>query len=442
MKHDHQMAPERKDTSSVIEEVRKEAGKFMTAFEEFKSTNDARIKAIEKKGGVDPLVEEKLAKIEKDLDKGEALSQKLTKLEQQMKSAEDDNKQLEDQIAKLESKFGRPGATPEQKAADLTKFVNDWGRAVFDANVSSIRDLSDDQRKTLERVAAEHKALNITSDTAGGYLAPTEFVADIIKSVTDITPARMLANVRKTTFKQLSYPKRTGQFAARRVSENGARTETTGLTYGLEEMSLPEMYAIVDVSQQMLEDTAFDMESEIRNEATEQFSLKEGTEFISGSGVGEMEGILVNGSVASVNSGAATTITADGLLTLKHNIKTSYARNASFLMNRTTIGSVRKLKDTTNQYLWQAGLAQGRPNTIDGDPYVECQDMPSEGANTFPISYGDFKRGYLIGDRVAMVLMRDPFTQAATGNVRFWFRRRVGGQVVLAEAISKLKCST
>ncbi len=88
------------------------------------------------------------------------------------------------------------------------------------------------------------------------------------------------------------------------------------------------------------------------------------------------------------------------------------------------------------------GLAQGRPNTIDGDPYVEVPDMPNEGAGLYPVAYGDFRRGYVWVDRIQMEMLRDPYTQATSGNIRNIMRKRVGGQVSLPEAIRKLKCST
>src|SRR5690606_37366501 len=139
------------------------------------------------------------------------------------------------------------------------------------------------------------------------------------------------------------------------------------------------------------------LEAEITSEAVEQFGVAEGLEFVSGTGVGEMEGILVNSGIQSTDSGATSTITADGLLTLKYAIKSAYARNANWVMNRTTLGSVRKLKDSTSgAYLWMPGIALGKPNTLDGDPYVEVPDMPNEGANAFPVAYGDFRRGYAL----------------------------------------------
>ncbi|MER9130684.1 phage major capsid protein [Mesorhizobium sp. M0768] len=430
------------------EEVKKAVEGLMTTFEQFKDTNDTRLKEIEKKGGADPVTVDKLNKIETSLAGFEGLNQRLTQAEAKNKALEEHKEQSDALLAKMEAKLGRPGAqNGTERRIELKKRVNDWGHAVYDAYAMGSANLSAEQQKALSDVVAEYKALNVGTDTAGGYLAPTEYVAEIIKGVTEISPARSIVKVRQSANKAIQLPKRTGQFAARRVSEQGTKTETTGLTYGLEEMPLPEMYALIDISNQMLEDSAFDMEAEIREEAQEQFAVKEGAEFVSGSGVGEMEGILTNASVASTVSGSAAVIAdsdgqANGLMTLFHAIKTDYTRNANWILNRTTLGSVRKLKDSQKQYIWMPGLANGVPNTILGAPYVEMPDMPSEGANLYPIGFGDFRRAYTMADRISMEMLRDPFTQATSGNIRFILRKRLGGKVVLAEAIRLLKCST
>jgi len=106
-------------------------------------------------------------------------------------------------------------------------------------------------------------------------------------------------------------------------------------------------------------------------------------------------------------------------------------------MNRATLGKVRQLQDTNGSYVFQAGfsLQVGVPNTILGQPYIEASDMPDVGAGNKPIAFGDFNRGYVIVDRVSLAILRDPFTQATSGTIRYVARRRVGGQVVMAEAI-------
>lgn len=430
------------ELKDIQNEVKQAVEPVMTAFEEFKKTNDAAIAEIKKKGAADPVLTDKIAKIETSLSAYEGLNQKLTQAEAKAKALEEQQGATAALVAAMETKLGRP-AYSDGNAALIEKktYWNTWARGVVDAHLLGVANLSEDQRKALAKANEECKALALTPDTAGGYLAPVEYVREIIKGETEISPVRALVRVRTTASKSIQLPKRTGQFAAVWVAEQATRSETTGLTYGLEEIPAHEVYALVDISQQMLEDSAFDMEAEIRGESVEQFDVATGAAVVNGAAPGKPEGFMQNSSVGETNSGAATAVKADGMLTLKHAIKSAYARNATWVMNRTTIGSVRKLKDGSGQYLWMPGIAQGRPNTIDGDPYVELPDMPSEGANTYPIAYGDFRRAYVLVDRIAMQLLRDPYTQATSGNIRFIMRRRIGGQVVLAEAIRKLKCA-
>lgn len=418
----------------------------MTAFEEFKATNDAAITELKKKGVNDPIVTEKLGKIESTLASFEEANQKATAALVEAKKAADEEKKHIDEIEEKLNRLSLAGsADPVVRAQELKSKVNLWARAVVGAHTIGVPNLSAEQQKALADVAAEYKALSVGNDTTGGYLAPVEYVREIIKGVTDISPVRTLARVRQTASKSVTIPKRTGQFAAQWVAEQGTKSETDGLRYGMWEIPTHELFALIDISNQNLEDSAFNMESEISFEATEQFAVAEGAAFVTGNGVGKPEGFLVAAGVSGNNSGTAATIAdvdgqANGLLTLKYGLKTAYARNATWALNRTTLGSVRKLKDGDKNYIWMPGLG-GQPNTIDGDPYVEVPDMPSEGAGTTPIAYGDFARAYTLVDRIAMEMLRDPYTQATGGNVRFIFRRRLGGQVVLAEAIRKLTCA-
>ena len=414
----------------------------LRAFEEFKSANDSRLKEIEKKGVADPLISDKLGKIEHSLDAFEGLNQKVTLAEQSAKAAKDKTDELDALIAKLDTKAGRFGAMGGDNVIERKNRVNAWARAVYGAVSRGEVNLTPDEQKALSTVAAEYKSLNVATDAAGGYLAPLDYVREIVKGITELSPVRSIVRVRQTANKTIQLPKRTGQFAAQWVAEQGTRSETTGLAYGLDELSMPELYALIDISNQMLEDSAFDMESEIRLEAEEQFAVAEGAAVVSGNGSGKPEGFMTNASVAYTPSGDAALITADGILSLFYGIKTAYAANANFVLNRSSLAAVRKLKDTTGQYLWTPGLAAGNANTINGAPYVELPDMPSIAANAYPVAFGDFRRAYTLVDRVAMEMLRDPYTQATSGNVRFIFRRRLGGKTVLPEAIRKLKVAT
>ena len=389
----------------MSDEVKEMVDGIGKAFEEFKATNDERLSQLEKKGATDVVTEEKLERIEQDLDKFEDINQKLTAQANEAKS-------VNEKLDRLETMVKRPTASTEVEQADVeSKSFNKW------------------LRKGKEGLEPEEvKSLAVSDDTSAGFLAPPEYVREF----------RTVARVRSTTLKSVQMPSRTATFSAVFVAEQGTRSETTGYTTALEEIPTHELYALVDVSEQQLEDSVFNVEAEMNGEFAEQFAKAEGTAFISGSGVGKPEGLLTNSSVSTTASGASGAVAADSLLTLVHSLKSPYGQNGTFIFNRTTLGAIRKLKDTAGQYVFQPGmmLTAGVPNTILGYPYVEMPDMPDVASSAKSIAFGDFSRGYMIVDRVALSVLRDPFTQATSGNVRYVARRRVGGQVILAEAMA------
>jgi len=397
-----------------LQELKGVIEEFGKTFEDFKSANDERLKQVESKGVVDPITEDKVSKIESKLDALEDINQKFTK--ELM-----DSKTLGERLDRIETEIKRPNVGMTTKDVDLTL-------KAYDKYLRK-------GKESLDQM--EHKVLTVSNDTGGGYLAPPEFVAEIQKQVVEMSPIRSIARVRTTSNRSIQMPTRTGTFAATFVAETGTRSETTGLTYGMEEITAHELYALVDISEQDVEDSAFNMEAELSSEFATQFAKAEGTAFVNGANVGTPEGFLQNANIASTNSGASAALTADGLIDLYSDVKTDYARNGVFVMNRATLGKVRQLQDTNGSYVFQAGfsLQVGVPNTILGQPYIEASDMPDVGAGNKPIAFGDFNRGYVIVDRVSLAILRDPFTQATSGTIRYVARRRVGGQVVMAEAI-------
>ncbi len=442
-----------KDAKELLEEQNK-------TFEAFKEANDEMQTQIKKLGSVDTVLVEKVEKIGKALDAFEDENQKLVKAIKERKAAEDKAREDSEAAAKAAEEAGKAA---EEEAGALKGRVDlletalkrapkggteeeEKAEEALDLFLKYCRVGKEELSREEVAVLDEVKSLSLGDDTAAGYLATPEMVREIIKGEIEFSPIRSIARVRTTGKRSVQIPRRTGQFSAVWVAEQGTRSETTGLTYGLEDIPTHEMSALVDVSEQMLEDSDFNLEQELQQEFTEQFGVAEGTAFVTGDGSGKPEGFLDNTDVASTNSGSASTIAdtdgqANGIIDLYHAIKTAYARNATWVLNRTTLGSVRKLKDNQKNYIWQPGLASLRPNTILDAPYIEATDMPDEASNAFPIAFGDFRRGYTIVDRVQLSVLRDPFTQAGSGNVRFIARRRVAGQVVLPESIRLLKCA-
>jgi HK97 family phage major capsid protein len=397
----------------------------MTAFEEFKKTNDAN---LTKRSAAH---DEKLDKISATLDKFEPMNQKLTLIENQTKAAQE---QI-DAIEKIANRAGLGGdADPQAKAAQ--EYMAAFNRVMR-------RQAGDRDPADMAIIKDRSNALVKGDDASAGYLlAPPEMQKEIIKNIIEMTPIRSLATVRSIGVGSLKMPRKTGNGSAMRVGEVAARTNTGDPTYGMLEFFTPEMFARMEVSQQMLEDSDYDLFAELREDAADQFSVREGVESISGTGgSAQMEGILTNADIAFTVSGAASTLTADGMLSLYSDLKTAYARSAVWGMNRNTLGQVRKLKDSTNQYLWAPGIATGMPNTILGASYAEMADLPNVAANSFPVVFADWKKLYVIVDRVNVSLQADYTTGADNGLVVFRARRRVGGGVRQAEAGRKIKIS-
>ena len=392
-----------------------------SAFEEFKTTNDERLKQVEEKGSADPLVEEKLVRIEADLGKFEDFNQKLVT---QSKAAEGFDAKLND----IEAMLKRPSnAAPAVEIDFAMKSFEAWMRK--GDNISP----------------EEQKALVVGTAATAGNLAPAEYINELIKVVTQISPVRSVAKVRATSNKEIEVPSKTASFAAAWTAEAGTRSETTGYTTSLNTIPTHEMYALVDISSALLEDSVFDLEAEMNTEFAEQFAKAEGLAFVSGNGTNKPTGITDGSTVGHTATGAASAaITTDNLMDLVHGLKSEYAANAVMMMNRTTLGVIRKLKDTAGQYIFQAGFSgqAGLPNTILGHPYVEATDVATAASGAKSVIFGDFGKGYMIVDRIALSVLRDPYSQAATGNVRYLARRRVGGEVVLAEAMRVLKHAT
>lgn len=344
----------------------------------------------------------------------------------EVKTANDAAKAATDRADALELKFNRPGGGGADEPSVETK--------AFGIYIRKGRDFLDD---------VSTKALRQADDVAGGYLrAPDDFVQEILKNVVEFSPVRQVARVTQIGVSGARLPKRTGRPTGHWVDETEDRNETD-MTYGQILIPTHEAACYIDVSQQLLEDSAYDVDSEVAMDLAEEFARLEADAFILGNGVKKPSGFMAAEDVGYVPGGHASLLNSgDALIDLYHAIPSVYARSGTWGMNRKTMATVRKLKATDGHYLWQESLQAGTPPTLLGRPVVEMPELDDVGADKFPIAFGDFNQAYRILDRIALALLRDPYTQATKGLVRIHARRRTGGAVVKAEAIKKLKIAT
>lgn len=360
-------------------------------------------------------------------DRVTGLEENVAGLDTRLKAVEEKVGSVKSVADRIEAKLNRPGASVETKAAPE--------KIEAKAFVGFLRQ----GREALG--ADEVKALRVADDTAGGYLAPADFVAQVIKGIVEFSPVRQAAKVGSTSSGSVILPKRTGRPTAHWVGETEDREET-GSTYGQVEIPVHEIACYVDVSLRLLEDAAVNIESEVSADLAEEFGRIEGVAFINGDGVKKPLGFMADASVGIGLNGHATNLGADALISFMYSLPAFYRNRSSWMMNGATLATVRKLKDGQGNYLWQPSYQAGQPETLLGRPVVEAVDMPEVASGTFPIAFGDFATAYRIYDRVSLSVMRDPYSVATKGLVRFHARRRVGGGIVLGEAIKKLKMAT
>lgn len=248
---------------------------------------------------------------------------------------------------------------------------------------------------------------------------------------------RSAATVTSISAPSIVFPKKTSSAGAHWATEASARTASEP-GFGQTEITAYELATYVDVSTSLVEDAAVDLGAVITQDLAEKFAATEGQAFVTGDGNNKPEGILTHADVGSVANGHASNLQVDGLLSLFHSLPAQYRNRGAWMMNAATIGAVRKLKDTNGDYLWRESISEANPATILGRPVVEAVDMPDIAAGETPIIFGDFASAYRIVQRVGLQVLRDPYSVAAQGLVRFHARSRVGGRVVLGEAVKKL----
>ena len=284
-------------------------------------------------------------------------------------------------------------------------------------------------------------ALQIGTDSEGGYLVPDEYERTLIKSLEDANKLRGMCTVIRTENGERKIPLVASHGTASWVDEEGAIPESDD-AFSQINLGAHKLATMIKVSDELLQDSVFDVESYIANEFARRIGAAEETAFINGDGSAKPYGLLhaSNGAGTAVTT-AGTTFTADEVLDLVYSLRNVYRPRAAFLMNDSTIKALRKLKDGAGQYLWQPGMKEGEPDRLLNYRVTTSPYMPEIGAGTKPILYGDFSF-YWIADRQGRVFQRLNELYAATGQIGFRATQRVDGRLILPEAMKCLKIKT
>jgi HK97 family phage major capsid protein len=337
--------------------------------------------------------------------------------------------ELQAQLDRVETRVNRPSFG----GGDIDRDAEDKRRAFMAYLRGGIDNVPHELRNSM----------TVGSDPSGGYVAPLDYEKQLERNLIQFSPIRQIARVGETSAGEVQLPKRTSAPTAYWVGEQTARTASES-AYGLNNVPLGELACYTDVSMRALEDSAFDLGAELAVDLGEAFGQAEGAAFVLGNGVGgRPEGLLTAAGVAEVSSGAAATVTSDGLISLLYSLPSFFRSRATFIASSGTIAAIRKLKNGVGDYLFVGGLQAGQPDLLLGRPIVECTDMPELIAGSKSVMCGDFQRYRIFqksgGTGGSVTIIRDPYSVQTSGLCRFHSRFRVGAVMQMPEAFRVLR---
>lgn len=417
-------------------------------YEEFKSLVREELEQVKKNGSADPILSEKVTKMDDAI-------QKQSDFIESLKS------EVEDVVVK-HNRTGPGGGDPEEERKEL-KMAEEFFRQQalrndkkFDPKVVDLEQYREYKNAWINSIRFEEKllsaddlkALSIGSDPSGGWWVRTEMSDRVIQKVFETSPIRQIATVETIAGNSLEMVVEDTEAGAGWVGEAQSRPETSAPTIGKKEIFAHEMYAAPRVTQRLLDDAGIDVEGWLARKVGQKMGRLEATAFVSGDGVEKPRGFLTypagtsTGQIERETTQTNDAIVFEDLIDLEGKLKVEYRAGARFLMGRTTMATLRKIRARTDltpdggDFLWQPSMQAGQPSLLLGYPVTQAEDMPAIADGTLPIAFGNFAEAYTIVDKPGTRVLRDPYT--AKPYVILYSTRRVGGDVTNFEAIKLL----
>lgn len=395
-----------------------------------------------------------LKKTVDDLKSGMLTDEKLVDIRDKQNRIEEaqkkSDKDMEAILKRIESdKIKTKAASMLDGDVQKRKEFNDFRKGLLDIATDKISHFNTAEQKSF----IERKDYNSGADALGGATVIPFLDGMIDKLMREFSPIRSMAsvvNISTDKYEQIKMNQTNGALWEKDMVNFTGQTKNN--TFSKLNITVQNLHSIAVFSDDLINDSAFDIVGEILTSIAEDYALAEGISFWSGDGVGEMSGILnapdttdsFDGIERIVTAGS-TAITLDDIFDLIGALKMPYENNAQFKAHRLTITLLRKLRSDsgagagTGDYLWQPSNIVGVPATLAGFPISQAPELSStpESANAEAVVFGDFRKGYKIIDRIGATILRDNLTQYPS--IAYKVKKRLSGAVSKGEAIKILK---
>ena len=415
---------------SELEKIIEKLGK---SFEEFKQAQDERVKNIEQNMGTSEL-DQKIDRIESEMSELQSVKERL--------------EQMEVQSNRIQAPGGVDMSKDEKEHLDA--FMK-WARNPTDT-------------KAAQELHQKQSTITTSTSATAGHALPEVISRSIEEKLLDMSPMRRICrveNVGTTDYKKLVNVRGAN---ASWVGEDSSRSQTDVSSLQQVAPTFGTLYAHPYTTEEALNDLFFDVQNWLITESSEAIAQMEGEAFIDGNGTNKPTGFLagskantgdeesparsfgtleyiatgISDGFGTLDTGSPPHYPADVLFDVVYSLKAGYRGNARWVMNKSTLNTLRKMKDSDGNYIWQPGLQMGEPARLLGYPTEEMEGMPDVGTDNYPVAFGDFRSGYLICNLVGFrTTVDDNIT--APGYVKFYLRKRLGGKLMNDDAIKLIK---
>lgn len=425
------------DLKSAIDDLGK-------AVHDMQELNDERFEQIKNGKNVDPLLEEQVTKANERLGELDEIKNRLDLAETTLARK---NKIVTEKESELETK-----AQNFEALCAKTRGMNPQGNFTAENMADYEKGLNSYLRKGEAGMTMDQqKALSVGSDPDGGFLVDPDTSGRMVSKIFETSAMRSVASVQTIGTDALEGTYDLDEASAGWVGETDARAETDTPKISKWRIPVHELYAKPTATQKLLDDSSTNVEAWLAGKVGDKMGRIENNAFILGDGVGKPRGILtypdgttLPSTIQRTNSGASGTFVADPnggdvFINTAHTMKSALRAGARWAMNRSTLASVRLLKDGDGNYLWQAGLQAGQPSSLIGYSVLEFEDMPDLGAGSLSIAFANFGDAYQIVDRQGIRVLRDPYSNKPF--IEFYTVKRTGGDVINFDAIKLIEFS-
>ena len=283
-----------------------------------------------------------------------------------------------------------------------------------------------------------HNALSVGEDSEGGFTVPDEFERKLVEALEGNNIFRGMATVIRTSSGTRKIPIAEDTSEASWIDE-GEEIPESDTTFGQTMLSAYKLGTMIKISNELLNDSAFDLASYIARRFGVRMGNAEERAFITGDGVGKPLGLLDDaGAKVGVTAAKTTAISFDEVFQLYYALKAPYRKKAEFLCNEALVLQLMTIKDNNGNYIWKPGLDIGKPDTLLNRPLKTSAFMPEVAAGNKVMAFGDYSY-YWIADRQNRTFRRLNELYARTDQVGFLTTQRVDGKLILQEAVQVLQ---